>query len=682
MAENPESSQGTHSSRHRPQGSLVTSASGFADSTISFSTFATGITDGSLCLSQFPPPPTTFSTPSLGSPAQSNFTVTASTPLRLAFPSPAESSFTVTAPVPASPVSRIPSSIVQPGLIAEQGMVSPARSTFTVAPQAPVSPTRTIPVVPVAQPMPPAVNRRPSPDGLSSDKPGKTVYPQHSVPRGKEESQQNLTALFLAGRLSPFDWHEGSSIISVDPAEERMLSTSFITGLLSSANPAKASGLTSAPQTPQTSYQAEVGTPVSEMSYPPSSPPYHERVAGPTHFPPPNMYPYWSAEEEPEPSITCEDETVTSYEAHANVVQSWPAKVSVVGMSPATLHHFSDTNDMPGSMHPQSPGDTMTSKPYPPSVFSSVIDRMRSLDIQPLIPTSRPLTGATPLDSELGTSNRISIKFQRRGSVYSTRTVRSHVSSLISSAGQRTARAARATKEWLRIKPLPPIPTIPNVSLSQEREHRRMEDAVPLPQLAERADRLKTMLNSGHLSRDSIGSSSGLNSEKTFPLGTRASGVQVALGGRRRQSVAFGVPEPGVPDRPLKSKSLFKRPISRNAMIKLRIAIVILVLLVIVGVVVGVVVGREHSRSSKCPANRTGNTCSLSKPYASCHLRSELILGPRRLNVCLYLVQHESMQPPCSESCRPHPYCQWPIQCQLYSGHCRGCHIQLSRVRE
>jgi hypothetical protein len=209
-----------------------------------------------------------------------------------------------------------------------------------------------------------------------------------------------------------------------------------------------------------------------------------------------------------------------------------------------------------------------------------------------------------------------------------------------------------------------------------------MEDAVPLPQLAERADRLKTMLNSGHLSRDSIGSSSGLNSEKTFPLGTRASGVQVALGGRRRQSVAFGVPEPGVPDRPLKSKSLFKRPISRNAMIKLRIAIVILVLLVIVGVVVGVVVGREHSRSSKCPANRTGNTCSLSKPYASCHLRSELIVGPRRLNVCLYLVQHESMQPPCSESCRPHPYCQWPIQCQLYSGHCRGCHIQLSRVRE
>jgi hypothetical protein len=610
MAENPESSQRTRSSRHRPQGSLVTSASGFADSTISFSTYATGITDGSLCLSQFPPPPTTFS----ASPAQSNFTATSSTPIRMAFPSPAESTFTVTAPVPASAVSRVPSSIVQPGLIADQRMVSPARSTFPVAPQAPVSP---IPAVPVAQPMPPAVNRNPSYDSLPSDKPGKTVYPQHSVPRGKEESQQNLTALFMAGRLSPFDWHEGSSIISVDPAEERMLSTSFITGLLSSANPAKASGLTSAPQTPQAPYQAEVGTPVSEMSYPPSSPRYYERVAGPTHFPPPNMYPSRYAEEEPEPSITCESEAVTSYEAHANLVQSGPTKLSVVGMSPATVHHFSHTSSMPGFTHPQSP-DTMTSKPYPPSVFSSVIGRMQSLDIQPLVPTSQPLTSAIPLDSELGASNKISAKLQRRGSVYSTRTVKSHVSSLISSAGQRTARAMRATKDWLRIKPLPPIPTIPNVSLSQEQEHRRMEDAVPLPQLAERADRLKTMLNSGHLSRDSIdSSSSGLYSEKIPPLGTRASGVQVALGGRRRQSVAFGVPEPGVPDNPLKSKSLFKRPISRNAVIKLRIAIVILVLLVIVGVVVGVVVGREHSRSSKCPANRTGNTCSLSKSYAS-----------------------------------------------------------------
>jgi hypothetical protein len=118
MADSPSSTHDPPFSRHRSRGSLVTCASGIADSTISVNTYATGITEGSLCLSQFPPPPMTFSAGpsaerSLPSPAQSAFTVTASTPIGFTtsqgYPSPARSTFTVTAPAHASPVSRVPS---------------------------------------------------------------------------------------------------------------------------------------------------------------------------------------------------------------------------------------------------------------------------------------------------------------------------------------------------------------------------------------------------------------------------------------------------------------------------------------------------------------------------------------------------------------------------------------------
>jgi hypothetical protein len=629
MAENPQSTYGSTSSRHRSRGSLITSASGIADSTISFNTYATGITEGSLCLSQFPPPPMTFSAPPstdriLPSPAQSTFTVTSSAPINFTtlpgFSSPAQSTFTVTAPQLVNSVSRVLSPIVRPQLIVEQQrMHSPAQSTFSVTPSTPI-PVHA-PPVPVAQPMPSAANREPFYDSLPSDRHGSTLRPPHSDPPDQPQSQ-NFTSLPQVGRLSPFDWHEGSSIISVDPAEERMLSTSFITGLLSSV-PVKAPGDTSAPHSPHT-YQADVNSLASEMSYPPSSR-YHERVAGSTRCSS-ILYSPSSPAEGVDPTITSENAIIPSCEGNGSIVQPEPGlarKVSIVGMTQPTLRHVSDASSMLESFHSQSSAmhSTKPLNPYPPSAFSSIMGRTRSIDIQPPIATSQSLTPAAPLHSELEASSKQWAKTQRRESTYSSRTVKSHVSSLISSAGQHTARVVRVTKEWLRIKPLPPVPTIPSMSLYQELEHRRMEDAVPLPQLAERADRLNTMLNSGHHSHDSIGSSSGLGSEKVSPHETRASGFQVASGGRRRQSVAFAVQRPGDRDSLLRSKSLLKRPISRNVKIKLCVVFSALTMLVLVGTITGVVAGRKHSYSLNCATNRTGNTCSLGKLYApfTCH---------------------------------------------------------------
>lgn len=484
-----------------------------------------------------------------------------------------------------------------------------------------------------------------------------TDRPQHPDPRARSQSP---TSLVGAGKLSPYDWHEGSSIISVDPNEERMLTTSIITGLLSSAASVNAS---SASQVPRTPYQADTGSLVSEMFYPPPSR-YREPGAGSNRFPPAS-YPFAPSSEGPDSHFNGENDTIASYDGYPDFVQPGSAltqKVSVVGMAQATLRHVPSATSVPESIHQRSQ-DTYSStsplNPHAPSTFWTDGARptdVQPADVQPLIGTLRPLTPATPLT----VTTRLSTKRQRRVSTLSTRTVKSHVSSLISAAGQRTARATRAMIEWMRVKPLPPVPTIPDISLYQEQEHRRLEGSEPLPRLAERADRLNAILDSGYLPDDNIASFSKLTSEKALPSGAYAyaSGIGVTSGGRRLQSMSL--PSRRELENPYgsakaNSKLFFKRPINRNK-IKLFVGIFVSVLLVLIGIIVGVTVGHKRTHSSSCPTNRTGNACNLGKLHTPrCH--SIYSLSTSRFDVCLRFVQHDSVRCPCSEPCRPHPYC-------------------------
>ncbi|KAF8273917.1 hypothetical protein EI94DRAFT_1769098 [Lactarius quietus] len=582
-------------SQHRQRASLITSASGIADSTISFNTYATGITDGSLCLSQFPPPPVDLPI----------------TPISDRFlPSPARSTFTISPPHFSPPST-------------ERGHSSPARSTFTVASRRSVGPAlpspaqstfTTIAPAPVALcgRMTSAVHQ---PSGLTReviDEGSPPVHnsdrPQHPGPRMRSPSP---TSLVGARKLSPYDWHEGSSIISVDPNEERMLSTSFITGLLSSAASVNASSVSHVTRPP---YQADTGSLVSEMFYPPPSR-YRESGVGSSRFPP-GSYPFAPPSEGPDSHFNGENDTIASYDGYSDVVQPGSAltrKVSVVGMAQATLRHAPSATSVPESIHQRSQ-DTYSStsplNPHPPSTFWT--DGVRTSDVQdvqPLIGTLRPLTPATLLT----VSTKLSTKRQRRVSTLSTRTVKSHVSSLISSAGQRSARAAHAMIEWMRIKPLPPVPTIPDFSLYQEQEHRRLEGSVPLPLLVERADLLNAMLDSGRLPDDSTRPFSKLASEKAAPPQVFASGLRVTSGGRRVQSTTFSSGrelENPYGSAKANSKWFFKRPINPNK-IKLFVGIFVLALLALIGIIVGVTVGRKRTHSSSCPTNRTGNACNL-----------------------------------------------------------------------
>lgn len=604
--------------RHRTHPSLTTSASGVADSTISYNTYATGITEGSLNLSQFPPPPATLpSTPVvdhlLPSPSQqSTFTVPAPpraysgghpSPMPSTFtitpsaysgvdqgqPSPSWSTFTVTAR-PNNYASRPVSPAVRPGPVLDRGLPSPALSTYTFTPSLPVTAAD-------AQRILIPSYREFSDDGYSS--------------RGNGAEPQSPTPLLADGKMSPYGWHEGSSILSVDPSEERMLSTSLITGLLSSNTPDK-------PPSPSDSSPQDLYPPSqADMSYPPPSLRHNEPIAGSDRILP-TSHPPTVLGEGRNSGINRENDTMASYshEEHPNIVrttQRLTRRVSVAGMAPTALHDVASEAGVFESLHPRSQatyGSGAPLNPYVPPAFSSAMDKMQTTDIQPSMSISQRWTPEDPVSPDFSSGKR-PVKSQRRTSAYSSRTVRSHVSSLISSVGQRTARAARATMGWMRVKPLPPIPTIPHTSIYQEQEHRGVEGAAPLPELADRADRLVIMLDSGYLPHNSaIGPNSWFSSDKGSL--TRPPWLQGASSDK---------PPPEGTHSPRKLKLLPKLAINRSGKIKLFIGATVLALLVLIGIIVGVVAGRKHGQSTSCSANRTGNSCSLGE-YSTSRLES------------------------------------------------------------
>lgn len=128
-----------------------------------------------------------------------------------------------------------------------------------------------------------------------------------------------------------------------------------------------------------------------------------------------------------------------------------------------------------------------------------------------------------------------------------------------------------------------------------------MEGAVPLPELADRADRLAVMLDSGHLPHNSI----------IRPISRFSSDKASLTSSQRLQGANSDKYLTEGRHSPRKIKLFPKLTISQSGKIKLFIGAFVLALLVLIGIIVGVVVGRRHGQSMSCSANRTGNTCSL-----------------------------------------------------------------------
>ena len=500
------------SSRHRTIHSLTTNASGIADSTISSGTVDALHSQ----LGHFPPPPSELPTPT----------------------TPTSPAFLI--PVPAVHIAplRLPKRNPHPDV--------PSETSHGPQPQhhPPIQ-------YPPEEPIPPNGSLRPL-----RRQPSFTTYATNGT----------------IGSLSPFDWHEGSSSIDVDPHDDRMLPTSFITSLISSSehgsprsNPTMMSPVQNSAQLFSGGNDQDAMSSISDATYPP-------------HNYPPTPSPNKAI---PPGAAYLESSGRSS-------------KTSSVGM--ATL----DTSRDEPSVRSHTP---LVQPPhrYEP-IEEETIGELQARE-------------ESPKQSSGPNSPWRSFRGGRRQSLASTRTTKSYVSSLISKLSRVTS------KKQTTPKPLPPLPTIPAELRNQE--YRKFEESMQLPQLANRADVLSKMLAKGHTPYN--GDRSPSNHYHSMP----STGVGVPWNGVTQTQEVSRSNWPGIhevsyykyhpegekeatPDRPV---GFWERLTTRFG--KKRIIMMLLViaaLLIVLAALLGVLLRKKSTTPElpKCPAGRTGTDCDIS----------------------------------------------------------------------
>ena len=420
-----------------------------------------------------------------------------------------------------------------------------------------ISPPFLVPVAPLNLPQ-----RNPHPDVPSESSQHLRSQPS-SRPLRRQSSFKTYATNGTLGSLSPFDWHEGSSSIDVDPNDDRMLPTSFITSLISSSEHGSPRSNPALMSPPQNSAQLFSGgkdldamSLMSDATYPPHN---YPPVSPPTRAIPPGA---------------------------AYLVSS--------GRS-------SKTSSSVGALT----ADTEYDKP---SVQSHT----------PLInPASRYKPIAEDTVGELQARGEASKHFPiantggrgRGQSFTSTRTTKSYVSSLISKLSRATSRKRTVAK------PLPPVPTIPTEL--RETEYQKSEESMPLPQLANRADVLSKMLARGHRPHSDHSPS---NVYRSIPT----PGVEVQWNSITQTLEASGSKRPTIQESSYRYHSGEKaessnRPVGFWHRLVARFGkkriitmlIVIAVLLVVFAILLGVLLRKKSIALPKCPAGKTGTDCDI-----------------------------------------------------------------------
>ena len=498
-------------SRHRTIHSLTTNASGIADSTISYGTVDALHSQ----LGHFPPPPSELPTPT----------------------TPTSPAFLI--PVPAVHIAplRLPQRNPNPDVPSETS-------------QGPQQQHHPPILYPPEEPIPPNGSLR---------------------PLRRQPSFNTYATSGTVGSLSPFDWHEGSSSIDVDPHDDRVLPTSFITSLISSSehgsprsNPAMMSPVQNSAQLFSGGNDQDAMSTSSDATYPP-------------HNYPPTPSPNKAI---PPGAAYLESSGRSS-------------KTSSVGM--ATLETGRDEPSV----------RSHTPLVHPPHRYEPIEEETVG-ELQAREESPKQSSGPnSPWRSFRG----------HRQSLASTRTTKSYVSSLMSKLSRVTNRKQTTPK------PLPPLPTIPAELRNQE--YRKFEESMQLPQLANRADVLSQMLAKGHTPDNSDRSPS--NRYHSMP----STGVEVPWNGVTQAQDASRSNWPGihevsyykyhpegekeaVPDRPV---GFWERLTTRFG--KKRIIMMLLViaaLLIVLAALLGVLLKKKSTTQElpKCPSGRTGTDCDIS----------------------------------------------------------------------
>ena len=381
--------------------------------------------------------------------------------------------------------------------------------------------------------------------------------PKNDTPR-QVRRQPSLTTYATngtVGSLSPFDWHEGSSSIDIDPPDDRMLPVSFITSLISASdhgsprsNPASISHPQSSAQLFSGGNNLDAMSSVSDATYPPHNyPPPHKTI------PPGAAYLESSGRSTKTNSIG----TRTSDADHG-------------GPSAGSHTPFVNPLNEYGPIE-EDPMGELQARGEPLKLYS----------------------GANALKQSPG---------GRRQSLVSTRTTRSYVSSLISKLS-RTASRKQPTS-----KPLPPVPTIPP-QLRRE-DYQKFEESMPLPQLASRADVLSKMLARGYRPESNYSPSN------PSPMDVHLSGISENPAVPRSawppvpeaQSYGYRLEKGATSNRPV---GFWDRLIAKFGKRRITVTlIVIAVLLIVLAVLLGVLL-KKKSTLPECPAGKTGTDCDI-----------------------------------------------------------------------
>jgi len=463
------------------------------------------------------------------------------------------------------------------------------------------------------------------------------------------------------------EWHEGSSKIIVGRAEERMLSTSFITGLLSSTEDIISSNehlhaSTSRNYPPSYTTNDDMSD-ISELTYPPPPGPIRRAPSEADLLDvssPPRLHHHLNhsqSSEAPQSFLTLDADghsfagsngTFDENEPYggsvirtASTTRKLGARgASVVGFMPATLRRVSLTPSGPSSAaattnsHLGKGHESISSVPSPDDEINA-----QRLTIPDFHAGPSSMLYSPARRSSMGVRNSDlrgpSAQPKVRQSIQSTKTTKSFVSSFIhrfSTFPSTASRDSRSVKDavigWFRLKPLPPLPVHPDISIAVEAEHRKVEDGLPLPDLVNRAGVLHSMLEKGHHPHNSFISTLTLSKgrhdidqgvpiasapwQKESNEGRGGTGAEVNITGflsrARKGDLGITAREQwsAIPDSP-KRKHM---PLTKKQRMIAIVCIAAVILILMLGIGLGMGLAKKH-KLPDCPGNFTGNACDL-----------------------------------------------------------------------
>lgn len=417
-------------------------------------------------------------------------------------------------------------------------------------------------------------------------------------PLTKNPGRNSSIPLAIQRHLSPHDWHEGASSIDVDAAEDRLLSTSFITSLLQETEDHRRA------QRPSVGSDALSGmSGISDLTFSPH----------PAALDSETIFSKQLVPSRPHGALTL-PRPIPSIPGSPNFIFGDSESYQSSGECQVSIIRTAST-----SRNPNVPGTGLA-----PAILKSVPQNSQPLDdyITSGRETSSDFTGfganepyeilhpSLCYSPAVPSTAGIQADFTRH-STMPTRTagVQNSNSSISTLAPSFRSKISTISSQHLfgrrRVKPLPPVPIISNMPIMVEQEHRKQDDQMPLNDLVTRASTLHGLLEKGYHPHHSMNSHLSYMKGRMLPLGSDDYDISA------KSSTATG--RQNILDSSQPNQFGWMRNTIKNRRIMISIFF-LLVMAIVVGTVVGVKASHHNNafQSQKtCPNNFAGDACNL-----------------------------------------------------------------------